>query len=242
MDIVISADKEIVVSHEAWMNGDFCSLPDGTPVEKGKAKSYNLYRMTYSEIRKFDCGKRGNAEFPTQLALPSYKPLLTEVIRQVESFTLENNLDPVDYNIELKSEPEDGLFNPFPEQFADLVYREIKKSSLGSRFTIQSFDVRLLREMRKKDASIKIGLLTENKDDLEINLERLGFIPNLYNPDFVLVNATLVKKVHDLGMQLIPWTVNEKKDMVRLLTMGVDGIISDYPDRLIELVKHNIRN
>src|SRR5688500_14114641 len=69
MDVVISADKQCVVSHEAWMNEDFCTLPNGAPVEKGAAKNYNLYRMTYADIKKFDCGKR-NAEFPGQMAAP----------------------------------------------------------------------------------------------------------------------------------------------------------------------------
>ena len=242
LDVVISADNQVVVSHEAWMNEDFCSQPNGTPIEKGTAKNYNLYRMAYADIKKFDCGKRGNAGFPMQMALPSYKPLLSEVITNTEMCIRENNFAGVSYNIELKSEAEEGLFNPSPGVFADLVYREIKKHDLGDRISIQSFDVRLLREMRKKDASIKIGLLVENQEGLEINLERLGFIPGTYSPEFVLVNTLLVEEAHHRGMKLVPWTVNETKDMEQLLSMGVDGIITDYPDRLIELIKHNTIN
>ena len=96
--------------------------------------------------------------------------------------------------------------------------------------------------MRKRDASVEIGLLVENKEDLKINLDRLGFMPGVYSPEFVLVNDELVREVHLLGMKLIPWTVNEEKDMTQLIAMGVDGIITDYPDRLIELIKRNAIN
>lgn len=242
LDIIISADKQIVVSHEAWMNEDFCSLPDGSPVKKGSGKNYNMYRMTYADIKKFDCGKRGNAGFPSQAAVASYKPLLGEVIRAVELFTKENNLVQVCYNIELKTEAEDGLFNPPPGIFVELVYKEIHKYKLGDWINIQSFDLRLLREMRKKDASVKIGLLVENREGLELNLERLGFVPEIYSPEFILVNETLVRNTHQHGMKLIPWTVNEKKDMQRLILMGVDGIITDYPDRLIEVINQDTKH
>jgi glycerophosphoryl diester phosphodiesterase len=239
LDVVISADQEVVVSHEAWMNADFCSLPDGAPIEKGTEKTYNLYRMTYPEIKKFDCGKRGNPEFPMQVAIPSYKPLLDEVITQVELYIRENALAPVSYNIELKSEMKEGPFNPPPELFVDLVLRKLKKHLPDNRIHIQSFDVSLLQEVRRKDPYISIGLLVENPDDLEINLKRLGFTPQTYSPEFVLVDESLAREVHRLGMELIPWTVNEKKDMVQLISMGVDGIITDYPDRLINLVNNS---
>jgi glycerophosphoryl diester phosphodiesterase len=242
LDVVISADEQVVVSHEAWMNEAFCSLPDGSPIEKGTAKNYNLYRMSYADIKTFDCGKRGNAEFPLQRPQPSYKPLLSEVITQVELYVKENKLASLGYNIELKSEEEDGLFNPPPQLFVELVDRELKKHELSDRINIQSFDVRLLREMRKKDASVRIGLLVENQDGMELNLERLGFIPGTYSPEFILVNPLLIKEVHHQGMKIIPWTVNEKKDMMQLLSMGVDGIITDYPDRLIEVIKQNTIN
>jgi glycerophosphoryl diester phosphodiesterase len=242
LDVVISADKKVVVSHEAWMNEDFCSLPDGTPVEKGTGKDYNLYKMRYTEIKKFDCGKMANAEFPMQMAMPSYKPLLDEVITYVELYTKENNLSPVSYNIELKTEPEDELFSPPPGMFVDLVHDELSKHQLDDRIQIQSFDVRLLRELKKKDASIRIGLLVENDESLETNMERLGFIPATYSPEFFLVTSTLVSEVHRQDMKIIPWTVNEQEDMLRLLSLGVDGIITDYPNRLIELTKRNTIN
>jgi glycerophosphoryl diester phosphodiesterase len=237
LDVVISADNKVVVSHEAWMNDQICSLPGGDPIPEGKGKEFNLFAMPYDEIKKFDCGKRGHPAFPGQRRTPAYKPLLDEVLKTVEAYINEKNLRPVVYNIELKSEEGEELFNPEPRIFVDLVYREIYKYQLGERLIIQSFDTRLLREMRKKDGSIRLGFLIENHDALEINLALLPFIPYAYNPEFVLVNEQLVNEVHKKGMKIFAWTVNEKNDIMNTISMGVDGIISDYPDRVIDLVK-----
>jgi glycerophosphoryl diester phosphodiesterase len=238
MDVVISKDLKVVVSHEAWMNEAFCSKPDGNIVENNSGEKYNLYKMPYEEIVKYDCGKRGNKEFPFQKAIPEHKPLLSEVITNVESFVNKNNLSAVFYNIELKSESgKDGVFNPDPKTFVELVFNEIKKQNITDCTNLQSFDVRILQEIKTKYPVIKLALLVENEDGLEINLKRLGFFPDIYSPDFNLVNDTLVKNLIQHKIRLIPWTVNDITDMKKMLEMGVDGIITDYPDRAINLVK-----
>ena len=128
------------------------------------------------------------------------------------------------------------FFNPSPEVFVDLLYQEILKYDLKNRVTVQSFDVAMLRQMKKIDASIQTGLLVENKDSMEMNLDRLGFIPDFYNPEFVLVDELLIDNVHQNNMKLNTWTVNELADMQRLVLMGVDGIITDFPDRALKLL------
>ena len=80
-----------------------------------------------------------------------------------------------------------------------------------------------------------IGLLIENKDSLQTNLDLLGFIPDMYNPEFTLVTIELIKELHQKNIQIVPWTVNEISDMKRLIAMGVDGIITDYPNRALLL-------
>jgi len=238
LDVVITGDQQVLVSHEAWMNDLICSLPDGAPIKAGNGQDYNLYKMPYSEIKQFDCGKRGNPEFPFQHPLPAYKPLLSEVFIDVEKEISQKKLFPVIYNIELKTEV-DILFNPDPPIFADLVYREIIKYLPIDRVNIQSFDNRLLKEMRKMDEKMSLGLLVENNNGPDVNLQQLGFIPDTYNPEFILVDENLVNVVHSQGMKLVPWTVNEISDMKRLLKWGVDGIITDYPDRLVNLLKRD---
>ncbi|MBK7183953.1 MAG: hypothetical protein IPH89_14105 [Bacteroidetes bacterium] len=107
LDVLITKDSQVVVSHEPWFNPKTCTSPDGKAITKrsrlpdGQAKN-NLHQLTYSEIKKYDCGKRGNKKFPAQAKLSAYKPLLSEVIQELELFTKENNLPPIKYNIEIK--------------------------------------------------------------------------------------------------------------------------------------------
>jgi glycerophosphoryl diester phosphodiesterase len=238
MDVVISADNKVVVSHEPWMNADFCSLPNGEPVEKKSQSTYNLYKMPYDEIATYDCGKRGNAEFPFQKAMPERKPLLSEVIDASENYIQKYNLPPVNYTIEIKSDINDeSIFQPEPKTFVDLVYQEIKQKISLERVCIQSFDVRILREMKKKDGEVTLAFLVENNDGLQINMNRLGFIPQTYSPEYIHVTTELAKQVHKLNMQLVVWTVNELSDMKSLIALGVDGLISDYPNRALELMR-----
>lgn len=239
MDVVISKDLKVVVSHEAWMNPVFCTHPDGKEVEKNSKKKYNLYKMNFTEILKYDCGKRGNAEFPLQVAVAEHKPLLSDVITKADNYTREHRLPSVKFNIEIKTEEgeKDDSFNPDPKKFVALVYKEIKKNSITWRCNLQSFDVRILRQVKKQAPEIEIALLVENKNSFESNLSHLGFMPNTYSPEFILVDETLVKKVKEKNMRIIPWTVNETKDIQKMIGLGVNGIISDYPDRVINLIK-----
>lgn len=238
MDVIISKDKQVVVSHEPWMNELYCTRPDGQVVENDSKEKYNLYAMTYAEIAGYDCGKRGNKLFPQQKAVAEKKPLLSEVIEKVESFIQKNNLPSVAYNIETKSEAQyDNTFNPEPKEFVDLLYTQLKKYSILNKTIIQSFDVRTLQELRKIDASVKTSLLVENTDGLSFNLQQLGFKPEVYSPDFTLVDTELVSNLHALNIRLLPWTVNEISDMKKLIDFGVDGFITDFPDRAVLLVR-----
>jgi glycerophosphoryl diester phosphodiesterase len=238
MDVVISKDRKVVVSHEPWMNEIFCSQPGGGEIEKHSSEKYNLYNMNYEEIRRYDCGLRGDPEFPFQKKSAVYKPLLSEVIAEVETFTSSMHLKPVVYNIEIKSEEaSDGIFHPEPADFVKLVYKEIKHLSILDRAILQSFDLRILQKIREIDPEIKTGLLIENEPDPGKDLKQLGFLPYSYNPHFSLVNTKLVNELHRLNVQVAVWTVNEIKDMVRLVEMGVDSIITDYPDKALQLMK-----
>lgn len=238
MDVVISADSKVVVSHEEWMNEAFCLQPNGNEIEINSKEKYNLYKMPYSEIALYDCGSKNNSEFPFQKNCPEHKPLLSEVINAIETYIKNNNLPNVTYNIEIKSElGGDSIFHPKPLVFVQLVLNELELHPINNRFILQSFDVRILQEIKSLKSDITIGLLIENFDEPQLNLERLGFIPNMYNPEFPLVTSELIKELHHKNILIIPWTVNELTDMKRLILMGVDGIITDYPDRAIELIK-----
>lgn len=238
-DVVVSKDKRIVVSHEPWFSHEISTAPDGTPINAATEKQFNIYEMSYNEILRFDVGKRGHARFPRQQPMPAVKPLLSEVFREVDAYCLRHNLQPVRFNIEIKSTPEgDGKFHPAPEEFAKLLYNELQQADMIARATVQSFDVRAMQAMHKLDSTLSLALLVENTMSLRENLQRLGFTPDIYSPYYRLVNAELVAQVHQRGMKLIPWTVNSLSDMKALLELGVDGLITDYPDSASTIHKH----
>lgn len=236
LDVVISMDGHVVVSHEAWMNPSVCSRPDGKPVEQNSREKYNLYTMSYEEIRSFDCGLRGHPDFPQQKKIPVYKPLLSETFQRGDDYAQRHSYPLPRYLVEIKSgEDPDGIFNPPPEEFAGLVYAVLEKNNVLSRTRLQSFDPRILNALKKNGALLPLALLVENTNSFEANLALLDFAPDCYSPDYTFVTTELVEKTHRMNMQLIPWTVNETIDMRRLLAMGVDGLISDYPERLLQL-------
>jgi len=236
LDCVISSDGQVVVSHDVFMNADIMSEPDGSSIPKGMEKSYVLYKMTYDSIQRFPEGVRPHPKFPGQAHVVTYKPLLTDLIDSVETYVKEHHLKPVYYNMETKSTLEgDDIYHPKPERFVTLLMDVIKSKGIASRVTIQSFDPRTLQVLHKMDAGVLTALLVENKDGFAKNIERLGFAPTIYSPYYLLVNADLVKEAHDRKMAVLPWTVNEEKDMKAMADLGVDGIISDYPDRLVKL-------
>lgn len=234
LDVVMSADGEVVVSHEPWLNEKICLDPKGQPISDGKR--FNLYKMTYAEIAQCDCGSLGNSRFPNQAKLPAYKPLLSAVIDSVEAMAAERGLAPLAYNIEVKSySHHDGIFHPNPDEFAHAVAKVVRDHGVASRTYIQAFDPRPLQTL-EHEPDLRLILLIDNARDMETNLAELGFTPYGYSPNYRMVTQKLIRKAHEKGIKVIPWTVNSPKAMERLIRFGVDGIITDYPDQAIELV------
>lgn len=238
LDVVISKDSQIVVSHEPWMSASICNKPNGTPVTKEEEKTFNIFQLEYAEIQQFDCGSRGNSRFPEQEAMPVSKPLLYDLVQQVDLYCKSQNRELPFYNIEIKSQPEwDNVFTPDPQIFAKFVLEQIERLGIKTRTCIQSFDVRSLQAVHQIDSTIVLALLVENTSGLDSNLKKLGFTPNIYSPYYQLVSGNLVKEAHNFGMQVIPWTVNDTTTMQGLIGLGVDGIITDYPNLIRKMKK-----
>ena len=233
LDVAVSKDRQIIISHEPWFSHHICSKPDGSPVAPLEEKSLLLMNMTYDEIKSYDCGSRGNERFLEQQKMKVHKPSLNDMVQAVKSFCKINNRDLPFYNIEIKSQPEyyDTLV-PNPKTYVALVLKEVKKLGIYNRCNLQSFDVNVLNEIRKQDAKIPVAYLVESINSLEENLNLIDFQPNIYSPYHISVNSELVQKVHSKNMKLIPWTVNEVERMKDLIDLGVDGIITDYPNRI----------
>jgi glycerophosphoryl diester phosphodiesterase len=235
MDAVISGDGQVVISHEPFMSSMTCSDSNGLPVAKDREKEYKLYGMTREQIRKFDCGSRPYSDFPDQQKIRVSKPLLSEVIVAVEEYLKQHGLPPVKYNIETKCTPAgDDLFHPKPAPFVDLLMAVINSNGVGARCIIQSFDVRTLQYLHVKYPEMKTALLIANVKSLKENLKVLGFTPDIYSPNYLLVNKKLIRGVHQAGMKILPWTINKADDMLNMKSLGVDGLITDFPDRFVK--------
>lgn len=234
MDVVISADSQVVVSHEPWIDRLICSDVFDNPVPEGKA--LNIFKMPYSEVTNYNCGILQHPKFPHQMKVPTFKPLLSEVIEESEKFARDKQLPPVFYSIEVKSTPDgDNEFHPEPSTFVRLVMHEIQKAGIKERVVIQSFDVRALKELKEQSPSTPVAYLLSETEGFERDLERLGFVPEIYSPYFKLVDELMVQNCHTNGIRIIPWTVNDEDDMMELLELGVDGLITDYPDLALTL-------
>jgi glycerophosphoryl diester phosphodiesterase len=223
MDVVITKDKQVILSHEPFMSAS---------ISEKDEKKYNIYEMTYAEVSKYDCGSRGNEKFLQQEKIALSKPLLRDVIVAVEDHIKSSTLYEVDYNIEIKSSPDgDKKFHPSVEEYSDLVYRVVNDYLPLERVVIQSFDFRVLRYWKKKYPHIRLAALVENIKSIESNLADLGFNPSIYSPYYKLLSKDKVTQLHKRKIRVIPWTVNDEKEMLALKGMGVDGFITDYPDR-----------
>jgi len=236
LDVVISRDSQVVVSHEPWMSHHICQTLEGKPVTREQEDSLLLFKLPYQVIQRYDCGGRGNEAFPEQEAVSVAKPTLEAVVEAVQAYCRSNDRELPDFNIEIKSKPEwDGVKTPEPAAFARLVLGEVRELGIADRSCIQSFDVRSLQAVHRQAPEITTALLVANPGGIDSNLEELGYVPEIYSPYYKLVSANVVDTVHDRGMRIIPWTVNEVEEMEALIEMGVDGIITDYPNRVEEV-------
>jgi len=232
MDVAITKDKQIVVSHEPWMSAAICLDPSGNTFSEKEEKKFNIYQMTYGEVAKFDCGLKVNPKYPQQVKMAAVKPLLRDVIIAVENHIKNFTQYEVDYNIEIKSSPDgDGIFHPGVEEFSDMVYALLNDYLPMDRVVIQSFDFRVLKYWHKKHPEVRLAVLIDNLKSIDTNLADLGFNPSIYSPHYKLLNKDKVNSLHRKKIRVIPWTVDEESDMLNLKGMGVDGFITDYPDR-----------
>jgi glycerophosphoryl diester phosphodiesterase len=240
LDVVITKDKQVIVSHEPWLNPAICLDPKGNPISSDQPKQWNIYEMTLEEVQACDCGSKGNPGFPEQRAEPAVKPLLSSMFEIIEREVQSQDRAPVFYNIEIKStlEDEEEGYQPSVEEFTALVFQAFEASGVESdRILMQSFDFRVLKHWKDKYSKYPMAALVANSKTWQENLADLGFIPEVYSPYYKMLNPGVVQQIQDAGMKVIPWTVNTTDEMRQLLEWGVDGIITDYPDRAVSLKK-----
>ena len=255
LDLAMTSDGILVVSHDSRLNPDHTRGPDGTLLAgEGPA----IRSLTLAQLQRYDVGrlKPGTAyaaAFPEQRGMDGVRiPTLMEVfdlVRQAKA-------DHVRFNIETKLTPTSGADTPDPETFAAAVARAVREADLAARVSIQSFDWRTLAILRRIAPEIERVCLSIDEgsgdtlqrgqpgaspwtagldiDDFGGSAPRLVAAAgcSVWSPNQRNVTAASLAEAQALGVKVIPWTANERPDMERLIQMGVAGIITDYPDRL----------
>lgn len=231
MDVVMTGDSQVVLSHEPYFNNEISLTPNGKPISLKDEKKYNIFKMNYSEVKKFDVGTKVHSRFPGQAKMKVYKPLLTEVIDSVEAYVKAHRLKKPIYNIETAFiRKGDGEFQPEASVIIEHLMTIINEKKLGKRVIIQSLDMRTLQYLHAQYPKVPTSLMVDEKQDFEESIETLGFVPTYYSPYYVLVGKGLVDRCHEAKVKVIPWTVNSAKDFKYLINLGVDGVVTDYPN------------
>lgn len=236
MDIVFTKDKKAILSHEPFFNHEITTKPGGGYVTETEEKSLNIYQMTYAETQRYDVGMKPHPRFPKQQKIKVTKPLLSELIDSINQFMKTGGRRHYPYlNIETKTQPStDNIYHPAPEAFVDLLMAVIREKKIEPYVIIQSFDTRTLQYLHRKYPAVKTALLVEDTDKVPFDeqIKKLGFKPSVYSPHYSLVTEDLIRKCHapENDIRVVPWTVNDQAAIKKLKEMGVDGIITDYPD------------
>ncbi|GGE64360.1 glycerophosphoryl diester phosphodiesterase [Pedobacter psychrotolerans] len=235
MDTHITKDGQVVVTHDDYLSPAFMLTPDGKDIPEADAKKYPVFGMNYAELKQFDLGTKYYDLFPTQQKVKTYIPLLSNLIDSVQYDINKNKRQQFFYNIETKCSPQgDGQTNPTPEVFVKLLMDVIEKKKISSFVVIQSFDKRTIQIIHEKYPHIKTSFLVANKKSYEENIADLGYKPFILSPIWQMVTTDMVTKAHANGVKIIPWTANKLEDIQKLKALNVDGIISDYPDILVQ--------
>ena len=232
MDLAVTKDKKVVVSHDPVLNPIITTKPDGSYIKANEVNENIIYQMNYDQLQKFDVGLKLHPGFKQQQKLAVNIPTLTDLIDSVE-FKSKSNGRKMLYNIEIKSvDGKDIVEHPVPEEFVDLVVNLIEQKNITLRTTIQSFDLRPLKVLHQKYPKVQTAYLVFGKDcgDAQKLIQLLGFTPTIYSPEYKFVTKETVDYCHANNMKIIPWTVNTKTEIDALIALGVDGLITDYPN------------
>ena len=256
-DILISKDNIPVITHDFKLDPSYTKDVNGNWIEDENIKIIDL---TYEEILKYDVGtlnklSRYGRKFINQKSLDNQKiPKLSDLLK----LSSDNEFDDLLINLEIKSTPiEEGL-TPSPEEMVKIVIDEVSRSNLSDKIIYSSFDWRVLREIKERDPKIPRAHLTSGaKGKIYDKSPWLDFTPlhsevelpklikalggSAWHPNYKDVNKEIIEISRNEGLPVNVWTVNKEQDMLRMIDYGVDGIMTDYPLKLMELCdKENI--
>jgi glycerophosphoryl diester phosphodiesterase len=226
LDMAVTKDNVIVVSHDPYLEFPVCSGPSGW-----FAKA-TIHQLTLAEVKQWDCGKIQNPLFLKQTPIPGTRvPTLDEVFTMAEAKS-----GTVQFNIETKSFQDRPELTPAPEEFSRMVLEIVRKHKLEKRVLLQSFDFRTLHAMKKLAPEIRLVALWEGADRDFVAITREAGA-DIISPAYRLVTPEKVRAAHDAGIEVVPWTADRPADWDKLIAAQVDAIITDDPAELIAYLK-----
>lgn len=224
LDVAVTKDNVVVISHDLEINPAICKGPEGlTPV---------IRQLTVAQIKQFDCGWKANEGFPSQRALPGTRmPTLEEALETLAP------LGTFHFNIEIKSNPARPELTPSPEELARMVLAQIRKHALERRVIVQSFDFRTILALKAMAPEIRRAALWSTKGEGFLEVAKSAGDVEVLSPHLSLVTPQNVKEAHAAGLQVVPWTANQPAEWQMLIDADVDGIITDNPQELLRYLK-----
>lgn len=227
LDLAVSKDSILVVSHEPWLRPGLCLGPKGEPITSHDA--FLLFSHPASDLESCDCGSLPDPKFPHSTRIPATKPRLDAVVRIAP--------DTMRFNLEIKYFPDHvGTWHPDAHTFASLVIDAIRVLDIADRVTVQSFAPEALEAVHRLAPELPTVLLVEHPGPLRDWLRALSFTPYAISPSFTLLTNRHIRAAHRRDIVVVPWTVNDELEFQRLVHRGVDGIITDDPCRMLPLV------
>jgi glycerophosphoryl diester phosphodiesterase len=255
LDAGVTEDGVVVVAHDRRLNPDIVRGTDGRWLV---GRTRTIHELTFHELSRYDVGRiRPGTDYSSRFA--SQRRLDGVRIPKLEDvFELARKAhnDEVRFNIETKLSPLAPDETVGPDEFARAVIKVVRASRVERRSTIQSFDWRTLALVQREAPEIATAYLTSDADNVRdagggpspwtngIRFADHGSVPKMvkaagggiWSPNYRDLTDALVKEAKGLRLQVLPWTVNDPPDMERLIDWGVDGIITDYPDRLRDVM------
>jgi glycerophosphoryl diester phosphodiesterase len=234
LDVVVNKNGQLVISHEPYFQSEFCLGPNNEEISTEKA--HNIYEMSQEEIEKFDCGSKGNKNYPEQILFKMHKPLLKDLFSAVD-------LSSTQILFEIKSSPKEyGLSQPQPKEYVRIIMEELDSFPHFGNITFMSFDKNILEELHN---------LTNEKHQLDNGFELktvyltylpfksaktflndLTFKPSALGMFYPTASRRKANYLRKEGLKLFVWTVNDPKKAKKLKRIGVNGIITDFPDKV----------
>ena len=254
-DLAVTKDDVLVISHDPLLNPDLVRGPDGQWISARPA----IHSLTLAELKRYDIGRINPASKYAQ-QLPEQKPADGERFPTLAEVFAAAGLD-VRFNIEIKTDPTKPEDTPDPAAFARLAVDAVRAGKATARTTLQSFDWHALIEVRRLAPEISTSCLTIESNGMD-TVGRAGVRPSpwlggfdlaahggslprlakeagcaIWSPFWRNVTVEAMKEAQALGLKVIPWTVNDPSEMARLIGLGIDGLITDYPDRAKAVLK-----